>query len=211
VIQDIRVRDRPADLAAALCSAQAGDEAGFRLLYRDMQPRLLRYLRVLVAGDAEDVASEAWLQISRDLAAFRGDLDGFRGWATAVARNRALDHLRRQRRRPPTGVPLEALQHVPADEDTARSAVEAIGTNAALGLIAALPPDQAEAVLLRAIIGLDAKAAARVLGKRPGAVRTAAYRGLNRLAERLDQLGVNAARESADVTLPSPPTLRKLR
>jgi RNA polymerase sigma-70 factor (ECF subfamily) len=211
VIQDIRVRDRPADVAAAVRWGQGGDEVGFRLLYRDMQPRLLRYLRVLVAGDAEDVASEAWLQISRDLAAFRGDLDDFRGWATAVARNRALDHLRRQRRRPPAGEPLEALAHVAADQDTAQSAVDAIGTDAALELIAQLPPDQAEAVLLRVIIGLDAKAAARVLGKRPGAVRTAAYRGLNRLAEHLDQVGLTAGRASTGVTLPSPPTLRKSR
>jgi RNA polymerase sigma-70 factor (ECF subfamily) len=45
-----------------------------------------------------------------------------------------------------------------------------------------LPPDQAEAVLLRAVIGLDATTAAHVLGKRPGAIRTAAYRGLRTLA-----------------------------
>ncbi|HTX28443.1 MAG TPA: sigma factor-like helix-turn-helix DNA-binding protein, partial [Streptosporangiaceae bacterium] len=45
---------------------------------------------------------------------------------------------------------------------------------------------QAEAVLLRAVLGLDAATAAKVLGKRPGAVRTAAYRGLHTLATRLD-------------------------
>jgi RNA polymerase sigma-70 factor (ECF subfamily) len=39
--------------------------------------------------------------------------------------------------------------------------------------------------MLRAVIGLDAATAARVLGKRPGAVRTAAYRGLRTLARRL--------------------------
>jgi RNA polymerase sigma-70 factor, ECF subfamily len=55
-----------------------------------------------------------------------------------------------------------------------------------------LPPDQAEAVLLRAVLGLDAQTAARILGKRPGAVRTAAYRGLRTLARELDarELGV---------------------
>jgi RNA polymerase sigma-70 factor (ECF subfamily) len=37
--------------------------------------------------------------------------------------------------------------------------------------------------MLRAVVGLDANAAGRVLGKRAGAVRTAAYRGLRRLAE----------------------------
>ena len=35
------------------------------------------------------------------------------------------------------------------------------------------------------VVGLDAKTAAQTLGKRPGAVRTAAHRGLKRLAELL--------------------------
>jgi RNA polymerase sigma-70 factor (ECF subfamily) len=48
-----------------------------------------------------------------------------------------------------------------------------------------LPIDQAEAVMLRAVLGLDVAAAAKVLSKRPGAVRMAAHRGLRRLAERL--------------------------
>jgi RNA polymerase sigma-70 factor, ECF subfamily len=41
-------------------------------------------------------------------------------------------------------------------------------------------------VLLRAVLGLDAPAAAAVLGKRPGAIRTAAHRGLRTLARHLD-------------------------
>lgn len=196
--------------ASALRSAQRGDEHGFRLLYRDMQPRLLRYLRVLVGEDAEDVASEAWLHICRGLARFEGELDDFRGWATTIARNRAVDHLRRLGRRPPSGEPFEALAHLPADLDTADAALATIGTDAALALIAELPPDQGEAVLLRVVIGLDAKSAAHVLGKRPGAVRTAAHRGLNRLAQLLAEHDGDPARERG-VTLPSPSTLRKVR
>lgn len=42
-------------------------------------------------------------------------------------------------------------------------------------------------VLLRAVVGLDAKSAAQVAGKRAGAIRTAAYRGLKTLANRLDR------------------------
>ncbi len=63
--------------------------------------------------------------------------------------------------------------------------MEALGTDSALSLIARLPQDQAEAVVLRVVVGLDAKSAAETLGKRPGAVRTAAHRGLKRLAELL--------------------------
>jgi RNA polymerase sigma-70 factor, ECF subfamily len=175
-------------LAAVVAEAQRGDAEAFRVLYRDTQPRLLRYLRALVGDDAEDVASETWLQIARDLASFHGDGDGFRGWAATIARHRALDHLRRAARRPPPVlVPAEDLAGLAARDDTAATALDAVATDAAVRLIATLPPDQAEAVLLRAVIGLDAAAAARVLGKRPGAVRTAAHRGLRTLARHLEQ------------------------
>jgi len=66
------------------------------------------------------------------------------------------------------------------------AAEEALSTSGAIELIASLPPDQAEAVLLRAVVGLDAKSAGAVLGKRPGAVRVAAHRGLKTLATRLE-------------------------
>ena len=177
-----------AALAEALERAQRGHADAFRALYRDTQPRLLRYLRALVGDDAEDVASETWLQISRDLASFHGDGDGFRGWAATIARHRALDHLRRAARRPPPiPVPAEDLAGLAARDDTAATALDAVATDAAVRLITSLPPDQAEAVLLRAVLGLDAATAAKVLGKRPGAVRTAAYRGLRTLARHLEQ------------------------
>jgi RNA polymerase sigma-70 factor, ECF subfamily len=176
-----------AALTEVLDQAQRGDGEAFRVLYRDTQPRLLRYLRALVGDDAEDVASETWLQITRDLAAFHGDADGFRGWAATIARHRALDHLRRATRRPPPVlVPAEDLAALAATDDTAATAINAVTTDAAIALIATLPPDQAEAVLLRAVIGLDAATAATILGKRPGAVRTAAYRGLRTLARHLE-------------------------
>jgi RNA polymerase sigma-70 factor (ECF subfamily) len=175
-----------ADVSAAIGLAQRGDGSAFRVLYRAVQPGLHRYLRVLVGQDAEDVASEAWLQIARDLTSFRGDEDGFRAWAATIARRRALDHLRQRRRRPVTAAPAEWLPEQPARDDTAAAAIEAMTTEAALALIATLPRDQAEAVVLRVVVGLDARSAAEVLGKRPGAVRTAAYRGLRTLAARLD-------------------------
>ena len=179
--------DLDLDLAGAVGRAQDGDPEAFRALYRDTQPRLLRYLHTLVGDDAEDIASETWLQVTRDLAGFSGDYDGFRGWVATIARHRALDHLRYHARRPPAlPVPAEDLATRPAADDTAEGALEALSTGAALALIATLPADQAEAVLLRAVLGLDAATAARVLGKRPGAVRTAAYRGLRTLAARIE-------------------------
>src|ERR1700685_994461 len=177
-----------APLEAALVAAQRGDPDAFRLLYRDTQPRLLRYLHALTGDDAEDIASETWLHIARDLHTFHGNHDAFRGWAATIARHRALDHLRRHTRRPPRiPVPPEDLAGLAAADDTASTAIDTLTTTAAIRLIATLPPDQAEAVLLRAVLGLDATRAAAVLGKRPGAVRTAAHRGLRTLARHLGQ------------------------
>lgn len=171
------------ELSSAVRAALLGDERAFSIIYRSVQPGLLRYLRLLVGADAEDVASEAWLQIVRDLTTFSGDGNGFKRWAVTIGRNRAMDHLRRQQRRPAAPVPIEVLLELAGADDTAASAMEALGTDSALAMIGSLPPDQAEAVMLRAVVGLDAVSAAEVLGKRAGAVRTAAYRGLRRLAE----------------------------
>lgn len=183
-----RARVRDEELGAAVAGAQEGDEAAFAVAYRLVQPGLVGYLRGLVGHDgetAEDIAAEAWLEIARDLGRFRGDGAGFRGWTATIARHRALDHLRRQKVRPrPSALDQDVLD-LPGPHSTAEQALESISTGKALALIAGLPRDQAEAVLLRVVVGLDAPAAARVLGKRPGAVRTASYRGLKRLAEHL--------------------------
>jgi RNA polymerase sigma-70 factor (ECF subfamily) len=172
-------------LADWLVRLRSGDQALFAALYRDTQPRLLRYATALVSQDAEDVTSEAWLQIARDLTSFHGDLMAFRGWAARIVRNRALDHLRARARRPVEPTDRTDLLDVPSEDDTAAAAATNLSTATAISLIASLPRDQAEAVLLRVVVGLDTVAAAEVLGKRPGAVRVAAHRGLKTLANKL--------------------------
>ena len=158
----------------------------FTQVYRAVQPGLLRYLMVLVGPDGEDVASETWAQVCRDFSGFQGDGDGFRAWTATIGRHRAMDHLRARARRPVAVTTLDELMALPARDDTAGLALESLSTAAALRLIAELPRDQAEAVMLRAVVGLDAETAGRVLGKRAGTVRTAAYRGLRTLSRRLD-------------------------
>ncbi|MFH0516787.1 RNA polymerase sigma factor [Streptomyces sp. M41] len=185
-----RAHAHDGELGAAVARAQEGDEAAFAVAYRLVQPGLLGYLRGLVGDDAEDVASDAWLEIARDLGRFQGDAAGFRGWSATIARHRALDHLRRQRVRPRGSALEQDVLDLPGPHSTHEQALESISTEYALELVRGLPRDQAEAVLLRVVVGLDAPSAARVLGKRPGAVRTAAYRGLKRLAEQLGAEGV---------------------
>jgi RNA polymerase sigma-70 factor, ECF subfamily len=168
-----------------LRAAALGDEQAFAAIWRDLHPGLLRYLRVMVPAAAEDLASETWLDVVRRLAHFEGSELSFRGWVFTVARHRVTDWRRRTARQPSFPVPAELLPQRAAPDDPAATAVEAISTEAALALIAELPRDQAEVVALRSLAGLDVAKVAEIVGKRPGAVRVLAHRGLRRLAERL--------------------------
>ncbi|MEU9474484.1 sigma-70 family RNA polymerase sigma factor [Streptomyces sp. NPDC048191] len=190
--QPRRAQAYDGELGAAVARAQEGDESAFAVAYRIVQPGLLGFLRGIVGDDAEDVAADAWLEVARDLGRFKGDGAGFRGWTATIARHRALDHLRRRRVRPRAGGTEQDVLDLPAPHNTHEQALESLSTARALELVRRLPRDQAEAVLLRVVVGLDGPAAARVLGKRPGAVRTAAHRGLKRLAV---QLGVGGEAE----------------
>ncbi|MFC8621699.1 RNA polymerase sigma factor [Streptomyces anulatus] len=86
---------------------------------------------------AEDVASGAWLEIARDPRRFRGDGVGFRGWTATIARTRAMDHLRKQGRRPRTSLIEQEVLNLPGRADTADAVLEAMSTRTALARFAA--------------------------------------------------------------------------
>ncbi len=178
--------------AGVLAAAQEGSEVAFSRLWRDGNPALLRYLRVMVPEAAEDVAAETWLQVVRGLAGFRGDEQGWGAWLSTTARRRAIDEARRRSRRPEKALEETLPGWLPVSSDAADLALEQIGTRSALSLLARLPSHQAEVILLRVVAGLDTETVARMLGRSPGAVRVAAHRGLRTMAEIL---------ADADVTL----------
>jgi RNA polymerase sigma-70 factor, ECF subfamily len=168
-----------------LAAAAGGDDEAFGILWRDLQPGLLRYLGAMAPGAGEDLASETWLRVVGGLGRFAGDERAFRAWVFTVARHRAVDRWRRGTRRRNELVPPDALIDLPAADDPAGAALDAISGRAAVALIATLPPGQAEVVLLRVVAGLDVAEVAAITGKRPGNVRVLAHRALRRLAERL--------------------------
>jgi RNA polymerase sigma-70 factor (ECF subfamily) len=169
-----------------LAAAQGGDEEAFAVLWRHLQPALLRYFQVAAPQAAEDLAADTWLSVIRRLQQFRGDEGAFRAWVFTVARHRAIDWRRQATRRPTTSVPAEQLTERPAPDDPVAQVLEGQSTRAALALLTALPADQAEVVALRVLGGLEVTEVARIVGKRPGAVRVLAHRGLRRLAKLLN-------------------------
>jgi RNA polymerase sigma-70 factor (ECF subfamily) len=174
-----------AEFANVLQAAREGSHGAIAVLWRELHPRLLRFLRGLDPVAAEDVEAETWFVAARDLAKFDGDEMQFRAWMFTIARNRLIDWRRREARRPSVAVTPEALDR-PADDDPAATAVDVVRAEAAVALVrACLPRDQAEVILLRVVGGLDVGEVAAIVGRRPGTVRVLQHRGLRRLAEEI--------------------------
>lgn len=171
------------DFAQVLAAAQGGDEAAFARLWRDVNPTLLRYLTL--GGDAaEDVAAETWATVIAGLARFRGDETAWRAWVFTTARRRAVDAGRKRAREAGLGWRASTWAS-DSSPDSAQAVIDLDTTEDALRLVRRLPTIQAEAVLLRVMVGLPVSEVAAVLGRSPGAVRVACHRGLKALAAEL--------------------------
>jgi RNA polymerase sigma-70 factor (ECF subfamily) len=171
---------------AVLLRARQGAEWAIAELWRELHPRLLRYLRGVEPAAAEDVEADTWLAAARDLTTFEGNEDQFRAWMFTIARNRLIDWRRREARRRTVAVTPDVLVEHPADDDPAIAVVNMLRSDEAVALVrASLPRDQAEVILLRVVGGFDVAEVAAIIRKRPGNVRVLQHRGLQRLAERV--------------------------
>lgn len=85
---------------SVLDAARAGAEWAWRVLYENLTPSVLGYLRSRGAPDPEGVCGEVFRQLVRDIHRFEGDEGGFRSWVFVMAHHRLLDDLRRRSRRP---------------------------------------------------------------------------------------------------------------
>jgi RNA polymerase sigma-70 factor (ECF subfamily) len=175
--------------APVLTAAKTGGEWAIAVLYREFQPRLLRYRSAQEPREGEDLAAETWLDAAAGLARFRGDEQGFQRWLFTIAHRRLIDLRRRRGRSPRASAALSEFGERPGPDDTEALALAATETEVALAHIATLPPDQAEVILLRIVAGLDVSDVAEIVGKKPGAVRVLQHRALTRLAERLTREG----------------------
>ena len=184
------------DFRGTLEAAKRGDQDAFALLWREFQPGLLRYLRIKAAPVAEDLAADIWLRVVRSLPTFDGDEGGFRGWLFTTARNRVTDWYRTGERRPDL-IEHAQLVVLPAASTVEEEVEEHSATDTAIALIGELPPDQAEAVMLRVVAGMDVARVASVMGRTPGSVRVLCHRGLRRLEQRLVAAGAEPRSEAA--------------
>ncbi len=169
-------------LAALVRGAREGEATAWDALYRRAYPRLLAYARRRLPSDdaARDAVSETMVRAVRGIDRFRDDGNGFDAWLSGILRHVVLDAQRAARRRPLTltDVTVDGATDAAGPEDLVFAAHDAAALRAAFVRLS--EPDR-ELLELRVVLGLSSDEVATVLGKRPGAVRMAQARALERL------------------------------
>jgi RNA polymerase sigma-70 factor (ECF subfamily) len=153
--------------------------ASFDALYRDCARDLYAYVHTLLGDDAaaEDVTALAFERAYRRRSSFDDRRGSQRGWLFGIARNAALDELRRRRRAAPLIGEL-ADELVPDPDEQADLAIRRTTVRAAL---ASLPARDRELVALKFHGGLTNAEIAVALGTSETNAGTRVHRAVTKL------------------------------
>ena len=173
-----------ADAEQVVAAARRGDQGAWEQLLGSLYPRLRAYTaRRLPPPYVEDAVSETMTRAVAGIDRFRWGPAGFDGWVFGIGRNVVADHYRRLTRDADRTVRMVGpdLSELPGD------ALDLGEDHAQVRRCFALLSDKEQELLeLRVIAGLSAEQVAAVLGKRPGAVRSAQSRALSRLRQYME-------------------------
>ena len=169
------------------------DGASFEAVYRDCAADVHAYAGALL-GDraaAEDVTALAFERLYRARARLDSSRGTPRAWLFAIARNAALDELRRRNRRPEAALePEREARGAVALADEGPALLERIARRELLReALAALSPREREIVLLKFHGQLSGAELARVLGISESNAGTRLHRALERLRAHYESIG----------------------
>jgi RNA polymerase sigma factor (sigma-70 family) len=155
----------------------------FEVLYRSCRDDVYAYVATLLrdCAAAEDVTAQAFERAYKKRKTFDRRRGEERAWLFGIARNAALDELRRRHR-------LAPLAADPVDEADPDDLVDvALRRTAVRSALAKLPGRERELVALKFHAGLTNGEIARVLGASESAVGTRLHRVIEKLREACDE------------------------
>lgn len=180
-----------ASLRRTVEAARTGDPDAWEALYRRAYPRLFAWARRRLATDeqAEDAVSEAMARAMQKIDAFTWTPSGVDGWLFGITRNVVLETYRGGSRTTATDPHALAThagtrQQVAASDprsDPAEQVVAVEERRLVRQAFDRLTAGDQELLELRVVVGLGSEAVAALTGRRPGAVRMAQSRALQRL------------------------------
>lgn len=171
--------------------AQRGDDRAYDELMARYQQPVLHFVFRLLGGspDAEDVAQEAFVRAYLNLGRFRFRPGArFSTWLFQVARNAALDHVRKRRRRPQAAPDPARAEPADASPDAAAALMHRETGAAIERAFAALPEDQRTALVLAEYHGCGADEIAAVMKSSVRAAESRLFRARRQVRQALAHL-----------------------
>jgi RNA polymerase sigma-70 factor (ECF subfamily) len=155
----------------------------FDALYRSARDDVYAYDVTLLrnAGAAEDVTAQAFERAFRKARTYDPGKGGARAWLFGIARNAALDELRRGKRS--AALVTEPADAAPGPDEAAERALDRAAVRTAL---AGLPPRDREVIALKFHAGLDNAELAAVLGVSVSNAGTLLHRAVQKLRKAID-------------------------
>jgi RNA polymerase sigma-70 factor (ECF subfamily) len=177
------------EFEAVLAAARTRAPWALERIYTVLSPAIAGLVRLQGAAEPDDLTSEVFVGVLRNLETFDGDEASFRSWVFTIAYRRLADERRRRLRRPPVES-LDDRPDLPAALDVEADADASMATARIRQLCERLVPSQRDVLLLRLFGRLTVDEVARALGRSPGAVKALQRRGYATVAQLLDREGV---------------------
>lgn len=168
---------------STVAAARAGAGWAWEVLYRDLAGAVTGYLRGRGAEEVEDLVSETFLSVAKDIHRFKGGERDFRSWVFTIAHRRMQDAWRARGRQVPVldREDADALAENHWLGDAEHDAMTAMSLLEVHVLIEHLTTAQREVVLLRVVGDLSVAETAKVLDTSESAVRALQSRALRDL------------------------------
>jgi RNA polymerase sigma-70 factor (ECF subfamily) len=169
-------------LVAPAIEAPADAALAFEGLYRDNRDDLFAYVAGMLRdrSAAEDVTAQAFERAYRRRASFNPKRGSHRAWLFGIARNAALDELRRRQRQ--TELAEEPID-VAAGEALDQAAEASLRRTTVRSAIAGLSARERELIALKYFAGLDNGEIAAVIGVSESNAGTRLHRVIEKLRE----------------------------
>jgi RNA polymerase sigma-70 factor (ECF subfamily) len=172
-------------LAETLPLPAAPATESFASLYERTFPQVYAYVASLLRdrSAAEDVTAQAFERASRKRRGYRASRGSMEAWVFGIARNAALDELRRRKRRAHLEAEPEDSSAVTADEHVELS----LRREAVREALASLGGRDRDVIALKFAGGLSNAEIARVLGVSESNAGTRLHRAITKLREACDE------------------------
>lgn len=165
-----------------------GDQAALASLY-DETSSMVFGLAVKILRDestAEDVTIDVYMQAFRQASSYDPGRGSALAWLLTLTRSRAIDRLRSDASRRLREAPLETIEAMPAPAaDPAESTLAGESRRVVLAALAALTPDQRQAIELAYYTGMSHSEIAAALGQPLGTIKTRIRAGMLALRDGL--------------------------